>query len=162
MTRRYDGVMPTRFESAVGGPPRLVGQVHVEITIKNGVDVVLAAEGLRPDGDLRSITLDRVLVDTGATHLCLPARMIDDLGLPARREIVLVTAGGEYAARLVGPAELEIAGRATTVDIIGLPVGEQPLLGVVPMETLGLEPDLRQERLRLLPETGPQSHFTAC
>ncbi len=34
------------------------------------------------------------------------------------------------------------------------------LLGVVPMETLGLEPDLRNQRLRLLPEEPGDTYYT--
>ena len=153
--------MTAEAESVTKGPPRLVGQVYAEIRIRNAEDVVVAERGFGASEEIRVLMLDRVLVDTGATHLCLPARMIDELGLRTRKEIVLLTASGQSPARLVGPAEIEIEGRTTTVDIIELPAGEQPLLGMVLMGALGLEPDLRHERLRLLPETGPQSHFTA-
>lgn len=34
-----------------------------------------------------------------------------------------------------------------------LPGGEDPLLGVTPLEVLGLQPDLKNQRLILLPKT---------
>jgi predicted aspartyl protease len=146
---------------ATGGPPRLVGQVFTEMTIRNRDDIALARAGHLEPSSVRSIQLERVLVDTGATHICLPSAMIAELGLSHLRDVVVSTAAGAHPSRVAGPAELEIEGRITFVEVLELPDGSRPLLGVVPMESLGLEPDLLNQRLLLLPETGPETHFTA-
>jgi clan AA aspartic protease len=145
---------------APGGPPRLVGQVFTNLVIRNYRDVIAAEE--RGNGHrVREESLERVLVDTGATHLCLPTDIIERLGLVLRREIVVRTAAGERETRLYGAAEVTIDNRTTLVNVIELPGAAQPLLGVLPMEELGIEPDLANQKLRMLPETGPSSHFTA-
>lgn len=45
-------------------------------TITNRADQILAARQVILPEDVRSLTLDNVLVDTGATTLCLPAAAI--------------------------------------------------------------------------------------
>jgi len=50
------------------------------IVITNRLDQALAARGFIPLEQVRSITLKNVLVDTGATTLCLPADAIADVG----------------------------------------------------------------------------------
>lgn len=55
---------------------------------------------------------------------------------------------------------LTLLGRDGTFDCLELPAGTDPLLGVIPLEALGLEPDRRNQRLRLLPEEPGDSYFT--
>jgi hypothetical protein len=83
-----------------GAPERLVGQVHASITVTNDRDRILAEEGLRDPRDVRSITLNDALVDTGATLLCLPADLIAELGLRLIREVPNETATGRTTTRL--------------------------------------------------------------
>lgn len=60
--------------------PKQMGQVIVTLTVTNRIDQVLAEQGFIPV-EVRSCTLTNVLVDTGATLLCLPAAIISQLGL---------------------------------------------------------------------------------
>jgi predicted aspartyl protease len=98
-------------------------------------------------------------VDTGATHLCLPADVIAALGLPLQREVEVETAFGKSIMRVFEGARVEINGRADIFSCIELDEGRPPLLGVVAMESMGLRPDLQSHTLELLPETGPHTHF---
>ena len=59
-----------------------VGQVNVSITVTNHIDQILAERGFIPNSEVRTITLENVLVDTGASLLSLPTAMIEQLGLP--------------------------------------------------------------------------------
>jgi len=59
-----------------------MGIITTKITVTNLVDEILAERGFIPSEQIRSITLDKVLVDTGATRLCLPGDIITKLGLP--------------------------------------------------------------------------------
>jgi len=52
-------------------------------------------------------------------------------------------------------------GRRATVDVLELPVGTRPLLGVIPLEALGAEPDMVARRLRLLPDGPTDTYVTA-
>ncbi|WP_009631170.1 hypothetical protein [Synechocystis sp. PCC 7509] len=56
-------------------------KITTTLVITNRLDQGLAERGLMPTEDIRTITLKNVLVDTGATTLCLPANVIAKLGL---------------------------------------------------------------------------------
>lgn len=48
-----------------------MGKVTATITVTNRIDQILAERGFIPPEQVRSVTLKDVLVDTGATRLCL-------------------------------------------------------------------------------------------
>lgn len=54
-------------------PSQQMGQVLVTLTVTNRIDQVLAERGFTSLQEVRSCKLTDVLVDTGATLLCLPA-----------------------------------------------------------------------------------------
>jgi predicted aspartyl protease len=138
----------------------LMGKVTTTLTITNRIDQILAERGFIPTAEIRSVTLDNVLVDTGATRLCLPASIIRQLGLPLQGEVDVKTATGVATVRLFRELNLAVAGREGTFNCIELPADSDPLLGVIPMEDLGLEPDLQNQRLRLLPIQGKETYLT--
>ncbi|MDQ2828583.1 MAG: aspartyl protease [Chloroflexota bacterium] len=138
-----------------------MGRIDVTLTVTNTIDQARAEAGDIVAASVRSVTLDGVLVDTGATFLSLPADVIAGLGLRPVRDVMIGTATGPQRARLYGDARLALLGREGTFDCLELPGATQPLLGVIPMEALGLEPDLAGRRLRLLPDQSPDSYITA-
>ncbi len=138
-----------------------VGQVNVSITVTNHIDQILAERGFISAGEVRTITLDEVLVDTGATLLCLPTAIIESLGLPVDSETTVKTAAGPRKARIFREANLVVNGRQSTFDCLELTDINQPLLGVLPMERLGLEPDLQNQCLRTLSTEGDESYIYA-
>jgi hypothetical protein len=84
-------------------PQEIVGMVTTTITIGNLVDEILAERGLMPAEEIRSLTIEKVLVNTGATRLCLPAGVIVQLGLPLAGEIDgVANAGDGYWGRIEG------------------------------------------------------------
>lgn len=137
-----------------------MGKVVVSLTIVNYRDQVRVAVGDLSAADVRSVTLDSVIVDTGATTLALPADAIARLGLVLRREVPVLIATGQATARLYQDAAVTLLGREGTFDCLELPVGSDALLGVIPLEALGIEPDLRNQRLRLLPEEPGNTYYT--
>jgi len=138
-----------------------LGKVAAPLTITNYADQVEAERGHRQAADVRSVRLDEVIiVDTGATTLALPADVIARLGLALREEVPILTAAGPGTARLYRDAALTVLGREGTFDCIELPVRTRPLLGVIPLEALGLEPDLRNQQLRRLPREPGNTYFT--
>jgi len=138
-----------------------MGRIDVTLTVTNTIDQARAEAGDIVAASVRSVTLDGVLVDTGATFLSLSADVIAGLGLRPVRDVMIGTATGPQRARLYGDARLALLGREGTFDCLELPGATQPLLGVIPMEALGLEPDLAGRRLRLLPDQSPDSYITA-
>ena len=57
-----------------------MGKVITTLVITNRLDEAKAEDGLIPMEQVRSVTLENVLVDTGATTLCLPKDVIARLG----------------------------------------------------------------------------------
>ena len=136
-----------------------MGRVTTTITVTNHIDEILAERGFIAVEQIRSITLDNVLVDTGATRLCLPANIISDLGLPLVGDIEGETVIGKRMFRMFKDTTLAVAGREGRYDCVELPAGQEPLLGQIPLEDLGLEPDLKNQVLRVLPAEGKQSYI---
>ena len=135
-----------------------MGKIITTLTITNRADEIRADSGLISADDVRSVTLDNVLVDTGATMLCLPRDVVARLGLSALREVSVSTATGLGRARVFQDAKITLLGRQGTFECLELPGSAEPLIGVIPLEALGVELDLQRQQLRLLPE-GPESTY---
>ncbi|RUR73736.1 aspartyl protease family protein [Chlorogloeopsis fritschii PCC 9212] len=137
-----------------------MGKVTTTMTVTNRIDQILAERGFIPTHQIRSITLENVLVDTGATRLCLPENIIMDLGLVFQEQVDVKIAVGVQKVRVFREISLTVEGREGTFNCIELPAGSDPLLGLIPLEDLGLEPDVHNQRLRLLPIQGKDTFLT--
>lgn len=138
-----------------------MGQVTATVTVTNHIDQILAERGFIAESEVRSVVLDNVLVDTGATLLSLPTAVVEALGLPVSGLTEVKTANGPVPARVFREANLEINGRRSTFDCLELTELDVALLGVLPMESLGIEPDLQKQQLRMLPMIGDDSYIYA-
>jgi predicted aspartyl protease len=137
-----------------------MGQVITTITVTNRIDRVMAERGFISAEEVRSVILDNVVVDTGATLLSLPARIISQLGLIQVGERDVETSAGIKKGRIFADAQIIVEGREGRFDCLELPEGVSAvLLGVIPMEELGLEPDLKNRRLRVLPMNNQQTYL---
>ena len=128
-----------------------MGRIITTLVITNRLDQGLAERGLMPGEDVRTITLKDVLVDTGATTLCLPANVIAKLGLTLLKEVDVATATGFSKARIFEDAKIYLCQREGTFECLELLGGTEPLLGVIPLEALGIELDLQNQKLIVLP-----------
>ena len=88
--------------------PSDMGKVLTTITVTNRIDEANAKKGLIPQNQVRSITLNDVLVDTGATTLCLPQGAIAKLGLDLLKEVTVTTATGLSSARIFQDAKISL------------------------------------------------------
>jgi clan AA aspartic protease len=139
---------------------KVMGKVHTKITIINRADQIRAEDGTISIDEIRSVTLEDVLVDTGATTLCLPPEIIKKLGFKLLKEVNVATAMDIGKARIFQDAKICLYGREGTFECLELPGGSDPLLGVIPLEMLGLEPDLKNQRLRVLPTESVDTYLT--
>jgi predicted aspartyl protease len=137
-----------------------MGKVLTSLTIINRADQILADNQVITAEKVRSVTLHDVLVDTGATTLCLPADVIAKLGLSLLKEVDVATAMGIGKARVFQDAKMQLCEREGTFECLELPGGRNALIGVIPLEALGLEPDLIHQRLRVLPTESVDTYFT--
>jgi clan AA aspartic protease len=139
---------------------KTMGKVYTKLTVTNRGDQFLAKRGLVREEQVRSLTLGQVLVDTGATTLCLPAEIIEKLGLEPLKEVDVATAMGLGKERIFQDAKISVHGREGTFECLELPKGCDALLGVIPLEMLGLEPDLQNQTLRVLPSETVDTYLT--
>ena len=137
-----------------------MGKIYTTITVINRADQIRAEDGTIAPEQIRSLTLENVLVDTGATTLCLVPEVISRLGLQLLKEVDVATAKGIGKVRIFRDATLIIAGREGTFECWELPGGQNNLLGVIPLEALGLEPELRGQKLRVLPTESHETYLT--
>jgi clan AA aspartic protease len=137
-----------------------MGKVFATLTIINRADQIRAEDGTISAEDVRSITLKNVLVDTGATTLCLPSDAIGKLGLKILKEVDVATAMGIGKARIFRDATISMFEREGTFECLELPGGGDPLLGVIPLEALGLEVDLKNQTLKPLPISPTETYLT--
>ena len=137
-----------------------MGQVITTITVTNFIDLVMGERGFIAADEVRSVILDNVVVDTGATLLSLPAPIISQLGLKQVGERDVETSAGIKKGRIFAGAQIIVEGREGRFDCLELPEGVSAvLLGVIPMEELGLEPDWKNRRLRVLPMNNQQTYL---
>ena len=79
----------------------------------------------------------KCLVDSGATYLCIPEELSLQLQFTEleKREVILAD-GSVKLVPYVGPVKVSFENRSCFVG--AMVMGEQPLLGVIPMEDMDL------------------------
>lgn len=137
-----------------------MGKVLTNLTIVNRADQIREEDGTISSEQVRSVMLKDVLVDTGATTLCLPRDVIAKLGLKILKEVDVATANGIGTARIFQDAKISLCGREGTFECLELPGGKDALLGVIPLESLGLELDLKNQKLKVLPISPTETYLT--
>lgn len=145
--------MPTRMAQDMG-------RILTTLTITNRADQVLAKNGAISPEQIRSVTLEDVLIDTGATTLCLPQDVVAQLGLELQKEVDVATAMGIGKARIFRDAVISLCDREGTFECLELPSGRNALLGVIPLEALGIELDLQNQKLKVLPISPTDTYLT--
>ena len=89
-----------------------MGKVLVPMKIESLDDLFEVSKGrLNPEA-VRSANIPDALVDTGATHLCLPRRYIQQLGLQRfRTRRARISSGELRAFEMYGVVRLTVQGR---------------------------------------------------
>ncbi len=100
-----------------------------------------------PLASRRSETID-FLVDTGAIWSYVPRTLLRRLGIRPKFRETFELADGRKVRRLVGEATFGIDGRSGASPVVFGLARDQPLLGVVTLESLGLAVDPVRQRLR--------------
>jgi predicted aspartyl protease len=136
-----------------------VGKVIVSAKIENLFDIEKVFEGKITDDQVRRLEVDDAMVDTGATTLSLPKRLIDQLGLRQLRTARDRTANGAATFGVYSPVRLTIQSRDCTVEVAELPDHCPPLIGVIPLEILDFVVDPKRLRLIGNPEHGGERMF---
>ena len=123
-----------------------MGNVYDEITLKNSGDLVRAKEGLVPENEVRSLTIN-ALADTGAMTLVINEDIRDKLGLSIIDMRTGYLAGDmEVFCKITEPVLIFWKDRVSVVHAWVIPGEGDVLLGVIPLEDMDLMVDpVRQE-----------------
>jgi predicted aspartyl protease len=124
-----------------------MGRVLAEATIENLEDLWAQSRGLLPAHEVRRVTVNDALADTGATMFSLPTRLIRQLGLrkTGRRRVQSSLRAGE--ADVYGPIQLTIMGRDCPLDVMEVPDTVPVLIGQLALERLDFVVDPQGQRL---------------
>jgi predicted aspartyl protease len=127
--------------------PETMGRVLTEATIENLQDLWAVKQGLKTPDQARRVVVPDALVDTGATLLSLPTRLIQHLGLAKTSRRRVTSSAGLTEADMYEAVRLTIQGRDCTMDVMEVPDDVPVLIGQIPLEHLDLVVDLRDRRL---------------
>jgi predicted aspartyl protease len=131
-----------------------MGKVLVSAVIENLEDLFNAEKGLLPQDQVRRMQVSDALVDTGATGLLLPKRMIAALGLRPLRMRQARGLGGPVPLPKYRAVRLTIQGRDCAIDVGEIGDDFPVLIGQVPLELLDWVVDPMGQRLIGNPEHG--------
>ena len=137
----------------------IVGRVLTEATLENLYDVFGAERGKIPPSQIRRVTVADALVDTGATMLSLPARLIKQLGLQKFSRRPVRSSTGVAEADLYAAVRLTIQGRICTMDVLEVPDDTPVLIGQLPLEQLDFVVDLQSRTLIGNPAHGGEQMY---
>ena len=115
-----------------------MGATHVTVTIRNPAEPERTWEGL-------------FLVDTGATDSLVPRPYLEAIGLEPKGQRSYELADGSEIKLDITVGQIEFMGEFVGGTIIFGEAGAEPLLGVTALESVGIEVDPLNQRLKRLP-----------
>ncbi len=136
-----------------------MGRVLTEATIESLEDLWAEKRGLCAHEQVRKITVPDALVDTGATLLALPTRLIRQLGLNEQYKKRVRSSIGVSEAAVYDAVRLTIQGRNCTMDVMEVPDDVPVLIGELPLEQLDFVIDMRSRTLIGNPAHGGEHVF---
>jgi len=124
-----------------------MGRVTVSAKVENAGDLYMAKKGLIRADEVRSVEVSDALVDTGASSLSMPKKLIEQLGLIPFRTRVARASAGVSTFQVYGGVVLTVQGRDCHLDVVELPDDCPVLIGQLPLETLDFVVDMSTHRL---------------
>lgn len=138
--------------------PRPMGRV-VEIKVESMEDLFAHKAGGLAADQVRSAVISNALVDTGATLLSLPTKIIQQLGLSKAYSKRVTTSQGITTADVYSAVRLTIQDRSGTMDVLEVPDSVPSLIGQIPLEHLDLVVNPRECKLTGNPEHGGEHMY---
>lgn len=124
-----------------------MGRVVTAIRVENMEDLFAAKRGLIRQKDVRSVEVKEALVDTGATILSLPTRLIKELGLDFKYQRLSETPVGLRKVKVYSPVRLSVADRECVVDVAEVSNRSPALVGQIPLELMDFVVDPRHGKI---------------
>ena len=122
-----------------------MGEVRVKVKLTNTADAAAAAVGRIPAAAVRSLEAD-ALVDTGAVRSCVPAPLLEELGIqPYEKTMVEYADGRKEAVGMAEGIRFEVMHRRSSDDALVL--GDEVLIGQTLLEKMDLLVDCARRRV---------------
>ena len=115
-----------------------------KIKLANRKDQFLAEAGVIEPEDIRQVTIEDAIVDTGATGLSLPKPLIEQLGLTPVRSRRAQTTNGIVTRTVYSDVRYTVLEREGTIEVADLPSGIPVLVGHMVLEYLDLCLDIKK------------------
>jgi clan AA aspartic protease len=117
-----------------------MGVTQVTVTIRNPAEPERAWDGL-------------FLVDTGAIDCLVPRQHLEAIGLKPKGQRVYELADGSEVKMDITTGDIEFMGEIVGGTIIFGDADTEPILGVTALESVGIEVDPQNQRLKRMPAT---------
>jgi aspartyl protease family protein len=115
-----------------------MGTTHVTVSVRNPAEPDRVWEGL-------------FLVDAGAVDCLVPAKHLHEIGLRPKGQRTYELADGSEIKLDISTADIEFMGEIVGSTVIYGADDAEPILGVTALESVGIEVDPRNQRLKRLP-----------
>ena len=115
-----------------------------QITLANRTDQFLLEAGYIKPEEVRQVTVEDAVVDTGATRLALPKPIIEQLGLTPVSSTPVRTTNGIVNRTVYSEVRFTVLEREGTLDVTELPADLPVLVGHVVLELLDLCVDIKK------------------
>jgi predicted aspartyl protease len=133
-----------------------MGIVLVTALIENFDDIKAAEKGLIPAADIRRMEIHDARVDTGATYVSMPKRLIEQLGLKRIKTVEAKTVSGPIRFGIYEQVKLTIQGRDCEVRVSEVADNCPVLIGYIPLELLDFVVSPKEQKLIGNPDHGGQ------
>ena len=115
-----------------------------KIELANNDELALVRYGFMNPEEVRRITVQDALVDTGATRLGLPLSLIEQLGLTPFRSEKVRTVNGMTELWIYSPVQFTILDREGITTVMGVPESTPVLIRHILLEDLDLCIDMKK------------------
>lgn len=124
-----------------------MGKVPVTAKLINLQDLYNRKQGQISEDEVRSVEVTDAIVDTGATSLMAPRRVISQLGLEPFRTRPARTSAWPITLQFYEAVRLIVQDREFTCDVGETPDDIPALIGQIPLEGLDFVVDPQGQRL---------------
>ena len=126
-------------------PTPYMGEVRIKVKLSNVADQAAVAAGQLSPDQVRTVEAD-AMVDTGAVRSCIPAPLLERLGLKPYDQVTVELADGrKNEVGIADGVRFEIMQRRSSDD--ALIVGDEVLIGQTLLEKMDLLVDCTRQRL---------------
>ncbi len=148
------GMMSSWVEGEVTVTTEIMGKVTVAATLEHLEDVYAFRKGALAADQVRRVDVADALIDSGATGLLVPSRLIGSLGLGLIKERTAKTIIGSTTVRVFQAVQLTIQGRDCISDVTEIADTLPVIVGQVPLELMDWVIDMKGRKLIGNPEHG--------